>query len=65
MDVLHTRVDSKLIFWETFKKRHFTERKMATIIGMVQILNKDSTLTNKKGCDRRDCLMMMQSTFWS
>lgn len=48
MDTLRTGVDLKLIFWETFKKRHFTKRKMATIIGMVQILNKkDSTLTNK------------------
>ena len=29
MDTLHTRMDLKLIFGETFKRRHFTNRKMA------------------------------------
>lgn len=48
MDTLLTRGDLKLIWGETFKRRHFTKRKVATIIGMVQILEKnDSTLTNK------------------
>lgn len=32
---------------------------------MVQILKKDSTLTDKKGYDRTDCLMMMQPPIWS
>jgi len=47
MDTLYTRVDLKLIFWEAFKRGHFTKRKMATIIGMVQVLNKKGFNSNK------------------
>lgn len=49
IDTLHPR--------DTFKRGDILQREMATIIGIVQTL--DSTLTNKQGHDRMDCLMMM------
>ena len=60
IDTLHPRWDLKLTFEDTFKRGDILQREMATIIGIVQTRSeKDSTLTNKQGHDRMDCLMMM------